>query len=75
MAFYEFLVAPRWLTRPLGWPPGRSGTGRETPGPENQYSRFGRIWQDLGWSDTGIRDNSVPSAPPCPQTPKLPNHQ
>ena len=54
------------------------GGSRGSPGPpwaESRCSGSGEIWHDLERSGPGIREKSFPPAPPCPQTPKPPNHQ
>ena len=47
----------------------------EAPGAPGRPKSILRIWVDLAGSGPRIRDNSFPAAPPCPQTPKPPNHQ
>ena len=65
------LQGPREILEGAGGPRGPKSILRIW----QDLARPGRIWQDLAGSGPRIRDNSFPADPPCPQTPKPPNHQ
>ena len=71
----DFLGGPNHrFTGSQGGPRG-SGSTREAQVDTHDLAGSGGIWRDLERSGPRIRDNSFPAAPPCPQTPKPPNHQ
>ena len=70
--FKHFLRSKKLWSEP-GWKtPSPAGRPQTLKTNSEDLRRSEEIWGDL---ELDIWDKSFPPAPPCPQTPKLPNHQ